>query len=223
MTTFLALQNTYSHIEMGIFKDHDPLRIITIDKKDASRESISALESLLRSCSQDFSDLNFIAVNQGPGPFTTLRVVIATVNGLSFGKKIPLAGINSLEAFMQEYANQGYEHVVALLNAFSHDLYFGIQSNMFTETGFGSTAHCVTEISQKISHGSILFLGNGVDQMRDTLVTTFGNRAAFLSPNPLTVSLGQVAKMGLEAWENTQAIHYSLQPLYYKPATPFQK
>ncbi len=216
MTYFLAIQNTYTHVQMGVFYGSKPIATTEIDKKDASKECINALAKLLANSSVPFNNLSFIAVNQGPGPFTTLRVVIATVNGLGLTQKIPVIGINALEALLSEYANQPTPNKVALLNAFAHDLYFGIQTANFIETGCTSAASCFLEISQKIPQGPILFLGNGILGNEQFLNATFGNRAQFLPVNPETVSLNHIAKIGLENWHNKQNVQYQLQPLYYK-------
>jgi tRNA threonylcarbamoyladenosine biosynthesis protein TsaB len=216
MINFLAIQNTYTHVQMGVFYGTKPIATIEIDKKDASKACINALETLLVNCSMPFNDLAFIAVNQGPGPFTTLRVVIATVNGLGFTQKKPLIGINALEAFLSEYADQPTPTKVVLLNAFAHDLYFGIQTAGFIETGCATAASCFLEISQKIPHGPILFLGNGITGNQSLITDTFGHRVVFLSINPETVSLSRIAKMGLDEWINQKNLKYQLEPLYYK-------
>ena len=204
---------------MALFKDAKPIATIQIDKIIASKECIPALQKLLADHQLTLKDLSFIGANQGPGPFTTLRVVIATINGLSFAEKIPLIGINALEALLTEYADQLYTTKVALLNAFGNDLYYGIHTNgNFEATGCTAAQSVLLEIAQKCPQNNILFLGNGISKCDAQIKSTFANRAVFLTPNPQTASINQIGFMALQQWNAQQNISYELRPLYYKQA-----
>jgi tRNA threonylcarbamoyladenosine biosynthesis protein TsaB len=218
MAQYLAIQNTYVSMQLAIYKDKNVCASIELDKIKASKEGIIALQKLLKKCAIRFENLAFIVANQGPGPFTTLRVVISTINGLSFASNKPLIGINAIEAFLNEYQHKQYKNKVILLNAFGDDLYFGIQSDNSLDIGCGSIQSVLLQIEQKISENPILFLGNGIKRCQQMLQTTFGNRAHFLNPNPETVSLLQIAHMGLEKWQKQEDISFQLQPLYFKTA-----
>jgi len=126
MSYFLALQHTYQGIELGLFDDAQTIQITHDDKKKASKNIILLVNQLLKNKNISFDNLLFIAANQGPGPFTTLRVVIASVNGIGFATQKPLIGVDGLDALLQEHKNETYPVSVALLNAYSNDVYFGI-------------------------------------------------------------------------------------------------
>ncbi len=66
---FLAFQATYDNYEIGLFDQLDCIDMVQEDKILASRNFILLLESLLRRNNVSLEDLNFIAVNQGPGYF----------------------------------------------------------------------------------------------------------------------------------------------------------
>lgn len=218
MAYYLAIQNTYTSMQLAIYKDKALCASAELDKTKASKDCIIVLKELLKTSAIHFEDLAFIVANQGPGPFTTLRVVISTINGLSFASKKPLIGINAIEAFLKEYQQQQYENKVVLLNAFGDDLYYGIQSDNSLDIGCASTESVLLQINQKISQNPILFLGNGIKHCQQALQTTFGNRAHFLDPNPETVSLQQIAQMGFEKWQKREDISFQLQPHYFKSA-----
>ena len=220
MTQFLAIQNTYTHMQLALFNDQAMVAFTEIDKQVASKECIIALQELLEKNNTLFSQLSFIAVNQGPGPFTTLRVVISTVNGLSFAKKVPLIGVNALEGFLKEYEDTPFQNKVIFLNAFGCDVYYALQRGHEILLGCGSLQTILEEFYQKIPHDPILFLGNGVEKYYTHINATFGNRARFLDPNPQTVSLGQIGKMALQNWKEQEHIAFELQPYYYKSAYP---
>ena len=218
MAYYLAIQNTYSSMQLAIYNGNVSCEFIELDKTQASKECVIALQTLLNQCGIHLKDLAFIAANQGPGPFTTLRVVISTINGLSFASKKPLIGINAIEAFLKEYESQPFQNKVVLLNAFGDDLYYGIQNGNFIDMGCASIESVILQINQKISHDPILFLGNGIQRCQSQLQATFGNRARFLESNPQTVSLSQIAGMGFEKWAKQQDLSFQLQPFYFKAA-----
>src|SRR5689334_5441532 len=128
MNIFLSIQNTYETIDVGLFSAHTVIDTASISKLQASKKITILLDSLLKKHFLQLSDINFIAVNQGPGPFTTLRIVLTTVNAIQFSRHIPLIGIDGLHAILAEYKNNEYPNTVALLDAFNKDVYFGIQT-----------------------------------------------------------------------------------------------
>lgn len=217
METFLAIQNTYDQVQMAIGDDRANLgQIICLDKTVASKECMSTLDQLLRQNSVSLSSLSFIAVNQGPGPFTTLRVVISTVNGLSFSTGIPLVGINGMQALSCEYPSHSQK--VIFLNAFAGDVYYLVDAHGIRMSGATSITIILQELLQKIPHNPILFLGNGTLLYQDMIVATFGDRAQFPDPFVSTCSLATIAKQGLAQWHAKKNVSYQLQPLYYKSA-----
>lgn len=215
METFLAIQNTYGQVQMALCSTTGMSEIISLDKTVASKQCILAIENLLRQNSVSFANLSYIAVNQGPGPFTTLRVVISTVNGLSFASKIPLVGVNGMEALAHEFSAT---HKVIFLNAFAQDVYYRIETNGKIEMGAEKAASIIQQVSQKIPHDPILFLGNGVSLYQELITATFGDRAHYANPMPETASLPSIAQLGTAQWASKENISFQLQPLYYKKA-----
>ena len=215
MATFLAIQNTYTHVQMAICTPQAMSTPLLLDKTVASKECIPALEKLLKDNACSFDELSFIAVNQGPGPFTTLRVVISTVNGLSFARKIPLIGVNGLEAFAHEYPQT---NKVILLNAFGGDVYYLVDAYGIRYSGVASINIILQEIVQKIPDNPILFLGNGVNLHSTLISATFGDRAHIPNPLPEVASLASIAQLGRTHWNAQTNISYQLQPLYFKQA-----
>lgn len=213
METFLAIQNTYQQVQMALSLNGTLSDIISLDKTVASRDCINALNQLLCQNLVSLSDLSFIAVNHGPGPFTTLRVVISTVNGLSFASKIPLIGINGMQALASEYSES---QKVILLNAFGNDVYYLIETPGSQTMGVANAASLIQQVSQKIPHNPILFLGNGTLLYQELIAATFGDRAQIPDPLPETTSLQTIVQLAAVQWKSQENISFELQPLYYK-------
>jgi len=57
-------------------------------------EALAALEA----CGLTLGDVTLLAVGLGPGPFTGLRVGLATIEGLAFATGLPVVGVSALDA-----------------------------------------------------------------------------------------------------------------------------
>lgn len=56
------------------------------------------VENILKRCGLQFQDLDVIAVSQGPGSFTGIRIGISTVKGLCWATGKPAIGVSTLES-----------------------------------------------------------------------------------------------------------------------------
>ena len=135
MTLSLSIAHTYQSIEIALCNGDHCIDRATEETGHASKHLIPLISSLLEKNQVTLKQIQWIAVNQGPGPFTTLRVMIASVNGLSFATGIPLIGIDGIRALLAQYPSN--QTTIALLDAFNKDVYYGIQTHDGTlQTGY---------------------------------------------------------------------------------------
>ncbi len=213
---FLAIQATYDKFEIGLFEQTNCIDVIQEDKMLASKKFILLLESLLRRNQVSLDDLNFIAVNQGPGLFSALRSIIVSANGLSFARQLPLVGVDGLKALLSENINSTFSITVALLNAFNNEVYFAIEhDNEIVTIGYNPVATFLDMLHDRYQEQTIRFLGNGVELYRTQIDAKFLHYAYIPNSLPQTVSLQEVGKIGLQKWYQ-QEISNQLFPLYLK-------
>lgn len=55
-------------------------------------------EDLLKQCGKTVSDVTAVAVAEGPGSFTGVRIGVAAAKGFAWGARVPCFGISTLEA-----------------------------------------------------------------------------------------------------------------------------
>ena len=80
----------------------------------------SALESLRLTT----DDIDAFAVAEGPGSFTGVRIGVATVKGLAFGKNKKCIGVSTIEALKENL--EGFEGIVCpIMNARRGQVYTG--------------------------------------------------------------------------------------------------
>ena len=200
MSLFFLISANYQYVQIGLFDQTTLVDHVSEDKSRSSATIIPHIDALLHKNNYTLDDLAFIAANQGPGPFTTLRVTIATVNGISFASGKPLIGINSLEGLIRENENAQWPYTVALLNAFSNEVYYTIQSPEYcVENKCGPITTTLETIKKKFPQQTIRFIGNGAQLFRDTIIDTFGNYAFI--PDPLAAECS-LEFLGTMAWHN---------------------
>ena len=81
-----------------------------------------AVTRLLRSAGLRLKDLEGVVVDIGPGSFTGLRIGVAFVKGLLFGKPTPVAGVSSLDVLAAGLGH-GAQPVCVLVDAKQQKVY----------------------------------------------------------------------------------------------------
>lgn len=81
------------------------LGVTSIDNGLTQSELVLPMaEGLLKRLGLSFGDIDTYAVTVGPGSFTGVRIGVATVKGLAFGRDIPTAPVSTLEALAENAA-----------------------------------------------------------------------------------------------------------------------
>ena len=108
-------------------------RVVAERELERSRQHaaqlLATIDETLRAASLALSAIEAMAISAGPGSFTSLRISLATLKGLAFGRAIPVVGVSTLEAIAQgalEAPGTAPEtEVLALLDARRGEWYAG--------------------------------------------------------------------------------------------------
>jgi len=226
---FISIQGSYKNIELSLFKDSQFCFEAELDAKTGSSLLIPSIDQILTENSLILDDLSFIAVNSGPGAFTSLRVVIATVNAVAFSSNVPLIGIDGLDSLAMECFSlldkQKYKvsMVVSLLNAFNKDVFYGVykvenESNLFLQkpNGYQQIDFFLERLKKDYSEDHILFVGNGVSLFKKEIETIFYDKFLLQENLPVVVSSRQIGELALKKWGQGQGLVKELSPGYLK-------
>lgn len=63
-------------------------------------------DNVLAQANLTISDIDCLAVNQGPGSFTGIRIGVAAVKGLAFKNNLPCAGVSTLESMAYNFRDE---------------------------------------------------------------------------------------------------------------------
>jgi tRNA threonylcarbamoyladenosine biosynthesis protein TsaB len=218
MSFVLCLHTTYTNVESALAYDKRILQLCSLTKEQASAQLVPTINTLLTINQLNLDSISHIIVNQGPAPFTTLRTIIATVNGIAFAHKVPLVGVDALEAFMSEYADKHAGPTAVLLNAFNKAVYYCISDPAHNQKlkGYAPITTCIELIHTIYKEMPVHCIGNGTQLYRADIETALGSQVYIPDPLPLTVSIEQVIKTGANQIQNNQGITQCIEPLYLK-------
>ncbi len=58
-------------------------------------------ENIMKSLGMSFDDIELLACTTGPGSFTGVRIGVALIKGIAFGRDIPCVGVSALDALAE--------------------------------------------------------------------------------------------------------------------------
>jgi tRNA threonylcarbamoyl adenosine modification protein YeaZ len=170
MHSYIIINHTPETFEVALYINDELRHHHVEDKRYASKYLIFFIDNLLATNSLKLTDLAFIGVNQGPGLFSTLRSVLATVNGLHCASKVPLIGVDGLQATAIEFFNKKYPYNVTFLNAYNNEAYYFIahgEHKMFEGCALiDSALLLVADIAQG---EPVYCVGNAADMYQDRI------------------------------------------------------
>ncbi|MEZ0005279.1 tRNA threonylcarbamoyladenosine biosynthesis protein TsaB [Flavobacterium sp. 28YEA47A] len=169
MSYILNIETATKNCSISIAKDG-----VTLFCKEMSEQGYSHAEKLhvfiaesLQEVKIDFSDLKAVAVSQGPGSYTGLRIGVSAAKGLCYALNIPLIAIDTLEILARQLSvADGL--IIPMIDARRMEVYdavFDSQYNKIHET----KAEIITEDSFADFEGTIHLLGDGAMKCADVL------------------------------------------------------
>ena len=216
----LALDSTAVVGTVALCEDERLIAHYTLNTGNThSQTLLPMIESVLRSAEWTVDDVELFAVSQGPGSFTGVRIGIATIKGLAFGKNIPCAGVSTLEAlaYNLRYMNGIICPVMNARRAQVYNALFSCKDGKMTRL-CPDRAISIAELDEELAamDQPIYLVGDGYDITYEGLQKT----TALPVPEELRCQSGySVALCGLAAYKNGGVTDdTTLAPVYLRPS-----
>lgn len=87
-----------------------------------SKVLLEMVSEVLAQADISANDIDAVAVGQGPGSFTGLRIGVGVAQGIAYGADVPMVGISSLDALAYQAVGQG--RVIAGIDARMGEIYW---------------------------------------------------------------------------------------------------
>lgn len=220
MAFLLTIDSSTETASVALAQDGQMLSVVVnSNQKDHAAWIHGAIEKILKDCGRSMSQLQAIAVTEGPGSYTGLRVGMATAKGLCFSLGIPLIVETSLKVMCQAAVR-----TIALLHAPKPDflcpmidarrmeVFTGVYTMDFAEI-HAPTALVLDEnsYSNTLSKGSICFFGNGSPKWKDLCSN---ENVMFININ---FNAGDLIGFAAEKYANGEFADLAyVEPLYVK-------
>jgi tRNA threonylcarbamoyl adenosine modification protein YeaZ len=202
----LVIHSGYNSVFIGLYDRTQSIDTRTLDKKTVSAFLVPSILDFLTEHTTTFNDLSFIAVHSGPAPFTTLRVGIATANGLGFATHAPIIPVSGLQALSKLYPDY-----TVLLNAFCDDVYIGKNGVLSCQN-----IDLFLKQQQETITTPTTYIGNGVTLHYDKIKDALGSMVHIPADYPYEASLDTIAQEAYSKWENKQDLLPQVLPVYLK-------
>jgi tRNA threonylcarbamoyladenosine biosynthesis protein TsaB len=156
----------------------------TVVCKELSEQGYSHAEKLhlfiqdvLQEAGIALSLLSAIAVSQGPGSYTGLRIGVSAAKGLSYSLQIPLIAVDTLAALAQQVSqNDGF--IVPMIDARRMEVYSAIFDSNKQKIREVQAEIITAESFESISE-KIYFIGDSNEKVKSEIISLMQDRDEF--------------------------------------------
>lgn len=239
----LILSGGYISISCALSENGQTTVTQTEKSGRASADLIPIIDNVFNRSGSDISQIDYIAVDSGPGAFTSLRVLLTVINGISFAHKIPIVELDGLEMLAkyahQEFSNKSQQNAmyISLLNAYNSEVYYAIYAltedkslRKLTESSYKNIQDFLTLLQDIIAgerdKKQVIFSGNGAELYHEEIVQALSGLAGtheiiFNNPAeypvaPIDILVAEGFQKYSEALESGEKFSYKVMPRYLK-------
>ncbi len=216
----LALDSTAEVSSVAVCQGERLLSEITVNTGNTHSETLlPAVEQALKMAQVTVNDIDLFACTTGPGSFTGVRIGVATIKGIAYGKNKPCISVSTLEALA--YNLSGTDGIVCpVMNARRSQVYnalFECESGCLTRL-CPDRAIAISELDEELSNveKQIYLCGDGYN------ITVDGLKAVKPEHVPVRYryqSAYSVAQIALNKYENDETVSDTeLVPIYLRPS-----
>jgi tRNA threonylcarbamoyladenosine biosynthesis protein TsaB len=190
VTYILNLETATRNCSVSISKDGK--NILCKEMAEAGYSHAEKLHVFIEECLKEsnltFKDLSAIAVSQGPGSYTGLRIGVSTAKGLCFALDIPLIAVDTLQVLASQLSiSEGI--IIPMIDARRMEVYSAIYNSNFEKIR-EVQAEILTENSFEEIHETIHFAGDCSEKAKTVLTNSnfiFHDAIIYPSANEMSV------------------------------------
>ncbi|GLR18649.1 tRNA (adenosine(37)-N6)-threonylcarbamoyltransferase complex dimerization subunit type 1 TsaB [Portibacter lacus] len=173
MAKILSLESSSEVCSVCVSDENEILSLIeTTEPFSHTRKMTLFIQQCLSEANISMQELDAVAVSDGPGSYTGLRVSAATAKGICFGLQIPLITVNTLEAIATHASSLAEGDLyIPMIDARRMEVYTSTYNNKLEEV---KETHnlILEEDSFNIYNGKkIVLCGTGVEKCKDVFKT----------------------------------------------------
>ncbi|MDG3582563.1 tRNA (adenosine(37)-N6)-threonylcarbamoyltransferase complex dimerization subunit type 1 TsaB [Galbibacter pacificus] len=201
MAIILNLETATTNCSVSVSKEDKVIALKEInDKGYTHAENLHVfIKEALDSASLSFLDIDAIAVSEGPGSYTGLRIGVSAAKGLCYSLGKPLIALPTLSVLEMQSPEEDNIAVVPLLDARRMEVYAAVYKNhaQIRET----KPEIITSESflSYLNEGKVYFLGDGAEKCKGVIThenAVFQEEVCFPSAREMAVLSNEKYKIG---------------------------
>lgn len=240
----LAIETTGANASVAIINEKKEICEERCDETlNHLRLLIPMMEQLLKKCKLQLNDIDAIAVSEGPGSFTGIRIGMATAKALAQVLNLDVVCVPTLKTFAYTVPEEK-RILCPIFDARRSQVYAGAyhwNEHGICEQLVADGAYALEEflkeielVVQKTKIGEVLFFGDGIVPYKNAIEDWKTEKNRLLSQNDLLIAFASeevrlqkassVAALGYELWEKGNAQNlFSVKPVYLRQAEAQRK
>ena len=193
MGKILSIETSTSVCSVAVHNAGNLTCLKELNESGAHAEKLMGLIDLVLSeAGLSYNGLDAIAVSEGPGSYTGLRIGVSTAKGLAFALGKPLIGINTLQAIASGHTYAQGEVGIAVLDARRMEVFSQVFGENLAElSSIESVVLDEFAYQDFLENGKVYFSGDAVSKVRSVIMH---QNAVFLeTPAVSAKNLGKLA------------------------------
>lgn len=224
---FLLIETSTEACSVALSEGNTLLAQRSINEPKAHARLLAPfVTEVLAEAQRTLTDCDAIAVSEGPGSYTGLRVGVSTAKGLCYGSQLPLIGIGTLdilaEAARQHLVAEGIDpvqhsiRILPMIDARRMEVYtaaFDAQGHALEE------AHPVILTEESFAEefatfDMLAFIGDGIRKFKDILPVALQEKARWYEECPQALAMAPLAEAAFTKKEFKDVAYF--EPFYLK-------
>lgn len=199
MARILSIETSTPVCSVAVHDSGSLLSLCEITESGAHAERLMQLVvDVVEKAGLELTNLDGIAVSEGPGSYTGLRIGVSTAKGLAFGLNLPLISINTLQALASAVNPEEGAFIIPVLDARRMEVYREVfDSNFISVSKLDSEVLEEGAFQNFFEKGRVYFIGDALEKVK-TVVSS--ENAQFVSD--LTVSAAHLGKLAFIKFQN---------------------
>ena len=169
MPLILNLETATKNCSVALAKDGKTIACKEIAAQNFSHaEKLHVfIEEILSENNIQFSDLNAIAVSQGPGSYTGLRIGVSSAKGLCYALNIPLIAVDTLQLLAKQIKIEN-GIILPMIDARRMEVFSAFYDKNHIQIRT-TQAEIIDELSYQEISEIIHLVGDGIEKFKNTL------------------------------------------------------
>ncbi|MGG7034989.1 MAG: tRNA (adenosine(37)-N6)-threonylcarbamoyltransferase complex dimerization subunit type 1 TsaB [Flavobacterium sp.] len=169
------------------------------------------IEEIIKETGLDFKDLSAIAISQGPGSYTGLRIGVSSAKGLCFALNIPLIAVDTLQILASQVkVDNGF--IVPMLDARRMEVYSAVFNSKLEKTK-EVEAEIITEESYVDYQEPMCFVGDCQEKLKPVLTKS----NFYFLENVVFPSAKEMSALSYAKFQNNDFVDVAyFEPYYLK-------